>query len=174
MITAFQSASMLLSDWTKASEKGAVEKSGAIKPQSVIDSIHVPKDLFSIHNVTPTEMKVSLYNRAGEALGLDMNNIDENFGADIKQAFEDLKSQPNGAERLAEITSNLDLDELGLTLEQLTRAIGEPDGEDAKLLQEQLKVWLDKVDEELRAQSEISRETNSPVILDDAGVYSAR
>lgn len=169
MITALQSASMLLSDWTKAAEKGAVEK-----PQSVIDSIHVPKDLFSIHNVTPTEMKVSLYQRAGEALGLDIKNIDADFGADIQQAFDDLKSQPNGAERLREISSNLDLDELGLSLEQLTRTIAEPNGEDAKLLQEQLQMWLDKVDEELRAQSEISRKTNSPVILDEAGVYTTR
>lgn len=169
MITALQSASMLLSDWAKAAEKGAVEK-----PQSVIDSIHVPKDLFSIHNVTSTEMKVGLYQRAGEALGFDIKNIDADFGADIQKAFDDLKSQPNGAERLAEISRNLDLDELDLSLEQLTRAIAEPNSEDAKLLQEKLQMWLDKVDEELRAQSEISRKTNSPVILDEAGVYSAR
>lgn len=169
MITALQSASMLLSDWSKAAEKGAVEK-----PQSVIDSIQVPEDLFSIHNVTPTEMRVSLYNRAGEALGLDMNNIDADFGADVRQAFEDLKSQSDGAEKLEEISRNLDLDELGISLDQLTRAIEEPDGDVAKLLQGRLQMWLDKVDEDLRAQSEVSRETNSPVILDDAGVYTAR
>lgn len=169
MITALQSASMLLSEWAKASEKGAAEKS-----QSVIDSIDVPKDLFSIHNVTPTEVKVNLYQRAGEALGLDINSIDADFGAQVMQTFDDLKSQPDGAERLEEISRNLDLDELGLSLEQLARAIAEPNGEDVKLLQAKLQMWLDKVDEELRAQSEISRETNSPVILDEAGIYTAR
>lgn len=169
MITALQSASLLLLEWAKAAENGAMEKS-----QSVIDSIHAPKDLFSIHNVTPTEMKVGLYQRASEALGIDSKNIDADFGAKVKQAFEGLKSQPNSAARLEEISSNLDLDELGLSLGQLIAAIEEPNGEDAKLLQEQLQMWLDKVDEELRAQSEVSRETNSPVILDEAGVYTTR
>lgn len=169
MITAFQSASMLLSDWSKASEKGAAEK-----PQSVIDSIQVSEDQFSIHNVTATEVEASLYKRAGEALGLDVNNMDENFGAKVMLAFDDLNSQPGGAVRLDEISRNLDLDDLGLSLEQLIRSIAEPEGEDATLLQEQLQNWLDNVDEELRAQSETSRETNSPVILDEAGVYSTR
>lgn len=169
MITPLQSASMLLADWAKAAEKDGVEK-----PPSVIDSIEIPKDLFSIHSVTPTEMKVGLYQRAGDALGLDINNMEADFGAKIKQAFDDLKSQPDGAARIDKISSNLDLGELALTLEQLITAIGEPDGDDADLLEEKLQMWLDKVDEDLRMQSEISRETNSPVILDDAGVYTTR
>ncbi|MEW7009685.1 MULTISPECIES: hypothetical protein [unclassified Lentilitoribacter] len=169
MITPLQSASMLLSEWAKAAEQQATGKS-----QSVIDSIQVPKDLFSIHNVTPTEMKVGLYNRVGEALGLDTKNMDADFGVEVRQAFEDLKLQPSGSERLEEISRNLDLDELGLTFSQLTSAIEDPDGEEAKLLQQQLQMWLDKVDEDLRAQSEVSRETVSPVVLDDAGLYSTR
>lgn len=169
MITESKMVSMLLSEWAKVAEQEA-----AGKPQSVIDSIEVPEDLFSIRNVSSNELQVGLYKRAGEALGLDIRNIGEDFGADIRQAFDNLEAQPDGADRIDEISSSLDLDEMGFSLNQLITAIEDPNGEDAELFEKQLQMWLDKVDENLRAQSEISRETRSPVVLDDLGLYGTR
>ncbi len=101
----------------------------------------ISESYFSVHYVDIEKMKVRLYERAGQALGIEMSDFDSSaaYGTAIKRAFLELKVQPGGKEAIVEIEKDLGLDKLGISLWGLIKAILDPTGEDSVKLDKALK-----------------------------------
>lgn len=133
----------------------------------------ISESYFSVHYVDIEKMKVRLYERAGQALGIEMADFDSSaaYGTAIKRAFLELKVQPGSDEAIAEIEKNLGLDKLGISLWGLIKAILDPAGEDSAKLDKALKKLTgedakgDQDDSDQKAALDLFRS-------DEIGIYS--
>ena len=91
----------------------------------------ITESLFSVQTVDVTKLKVNLMERLGQELGLDMDEFEtaSEFGRAVKRAIDAIKTQDDGAQRLAEIERKLELGKLGISLDDLVAALNDPDGE---------------------------------------------
>ncbi|SFT71190.1 hypothetical protein SAMN05518861_10435 [Mesorhizobium sp. YR577] len=133
----------------------------------------ISESYFSVHYVDTEKMKVRLYERAGQALGIEMADFDSSaaYGTAIKRAFLELKVQPGSDEAITEIEKNLGLDKLGISLWGLIKAILDPAGEDSAKLDKALKKLTgedakgDQDDSDQKAALNLFRS-------DEIGIYS--
>ena len=97
----------------------------------------ITESLFSVTAVDANKLKVNLMERLGKELGLDLDDFESAsaFGKAVKQAINAIKMEEGAAARLAEIERNLELDELGVTLDELVEAIEDPDSDASKKLE---------------------------------------
>jgi hypothetical protein len=95
--------------------------------------------MFSVDSLNITAVKVRLMERAGKEFGVDQTDYEtvSSYGAAVKNAVEALKPQSPSA--IAEIERQLGLDQLGVSLDTLVGAIGDPRGSDNESLDAALK-----------------------------------
>jgi hypothetical protein len=99
----------------------------------------VSASMFSVDSLNITAVKVRLMERAGKEFGVDQTDYEtvSSYGAAVKNAVEALKPQSPSA--IAEIERQLGLDQLGVSLDTLVGAIGDPRGSDNESLDAALK-----------------------------------
>ncbi|WP_434722231.1 hypothetical protein [Mesorhizobium sp. RIZ17] len=99
----------------------------------------VSASMFSVDSLNITAVKVRLMERAGKEFGVDQTDYESvsSYGAAVKNAVEALKPQSPSA--IAEIERQLGLDQLGVSLDTLVGAIGDPRGSANESLDDALK-----------------------------------
>jgi hypothetical protein len=112
-------------------------------------------DLFSVNSQNLNKMKIDLYKRVGEALGVRESDYDSlhAYGLALQQAVGQLKLAPNAQLVIAGIEKEIGLDKLGVSLDTVINAIIDPMGDDN-----------DKLDAALQKQ----------IGMDDDGLYTRR
>lgn len=114
------------------------------------------------------QLKFNLFRRAGEELGVKMDDYQDprDYGAALRTVVAKLRASPEGIMALAKIEKDLGLGELKISIDDVIDAIPSPDGEGGK-----------KLDAALRGQTgEDAKDAAAKVILnavqtDDAGLY---
>lgn len=123
----------------------------------------VSESLFDT-KVDAQQMKIHLYRRLGELLGVDMDSYADasDYTKALKEAVQDIKLSPNGANILDELEKELGLDDLGISIDEFISAMDDPDGEAGKKLNAALEPALDKD----------GKDGPGKVGVDDLGLYS--
>lgn len=118
-------------------------------------SPHPADDLFSVNAQNLNKVKVDIYKRVGEALGVRESDYESfhAYGTALQQAVGQLKLAPNAQMVIAGIEKDIGLDKLGLSLDTVVNAIVDPTGDDN-----------DKLDAALQKQ----------IGTDDDGLYGRR
>jgi hypothetical protein len=89
-------------------------------------------DWFGVNSQSLTQLKVDLYRRVGEALGIDQSDYDSprDYGMALQRAIGQLKLSPNAQLVIAGIEKEVGLDKLGVSLDTVVSAITDPSGTD--------------------------------------------
>ncbi len=82
------------------------------------------------------QLKFNLFRRAGEELGVKMDDFKDpgEFASALRTVIGKIKMTPDGATVLAALEKKLGLDKLGVSIDDLVDAISSPDGEGGKKL----------------------------------------
>lgn len=136
------------------------------------EEVEPTEDFWDINKVTPTQMKVKLFEKVGEAFGLDQDNFDSfsQYASAIVSRMEAMKEDdPVGAMILFhEIEKDLGLDELGLSLEEVVEAMIEPGGKADEKLDAALKALADEINGDFEEGED---EIIGSVRIDSNGLY---
>ncbi|KTR05689.1 hypothetical protein NS365_09805 [Aureimonas ureilytica] len=91
-----------------------------------------------------TQVKLKLFERLGEALGLKVEDYASlgSYARAVRGAIEATGQQEGGAAALQAIEQTLDLNKLGMTLDTLIGAMEEPEGEADRALEKALAEFL--------------------------------
>ncbi|WP_062231859.1 hypothetical protein [Aureimonas sp. N4] len=91
-----------------------------------------------------TQVKLKLFERLGEALGLKVEDYASlgSYARAVRGAIEATRQQEGGAAALKAIEQTLDLNKLGMTLDTLIGAMEEPEGEADRALEKALAEFL--------------------------------
>ncbi|MDA5401063.1 hypothetical protein OQ273_20985 [Hoeflea prorocentri] len=128
-------------------------------------------DVFSVHHVDHNQLKMRLFERLGAEFGIKMSEYDSmsDYGEAIRKAIVEMTREPLGYIMLQEIEKKLGLDELGITIDTLVKAIIDPESS-----------HNDKVDEALKrreggelaeGQNKDSRVILDSIRIDETGTY---
>lgn len=91
---------------------------------------------------SPTQRKLALFEKTGEALGVEKKNYasDADYRAAIKDAFSKLKADDDYSAIAETIEANLGLTKLGLSLETAVKALLYPNGDEDRALTSALTI----------------------------------
>ncbi|RJT34886.1 hypothetical protein D3227_22875 [Mesorhizobium waimense] len=124
--------------------------------------------MFSVNSLDSNKLKIDLFGRVGKVFKVDRADYGSfnSYAPAVKQAIAAIKSQAGGAQTIAMIEKSLGLDKLGVSLETVVDAMGDPGG-DAD----------DKLDAALRKQTgeaaEVKPSATQPEIhFDELGIYA--
>ncbi|PCI05257.1 MAG: hypothetical protein COB78_01170 [Hyphomicrobiales bacterium] len=149
-------------------ENNLISAANGVKTDEVAETT----DYWDIGKVTPTQMKVKLFEAVGEAFGLDEDNF-SSFGAyasAIQAVMEQIKQDdPMAFIIFDEIEKDLGLDELGISLEEAVQAMVEPGGTASAKLDAALKEQADEINGEMEEGED---EIIDSVRVDSNGIYS--
>lgn len=139
------------SDMARNAASGSAVRQG----DHAMMSPHPADDLFSVNSQNLNKMKVDLYQRVGEALGVRESDHEsfQAYGLALQQAVGQLKLAPNAQLVIAGLEKEIGLDKLGVSLDTVINAIIDPMGDDN-----------DKLDAALQKQ----------IGTDDDGLYGRR
>jgi hypothetical protein len=114
----------------------AIANGQAVQGPSASTSAQTADALFSVNSPNLNKLKMDLFKRVGEALGVKESDYatPEDYGAALKKAVGQMKLDPNGQQEIAGIEKDLGLDKLGVSLDTVINAIVDPKGDDAKKL----------------------------------------
>ncbi len=105
-------------------------------------------DLFNPNVPNLNKMRMDLYKKVGEALGVKESDYESytDFGAALRQALGRLKFSPNAQAAIAAIEEETGLKKLGVSLETVINAIIDPRGRDRDKLDAALERQLGEDD----------------------------
>lgn len=156
-------------DRNKPTENGLVAAANGIKSEEV----EATTDYWDINSVTPTQMKIKLFEKVGEAFGLDQDNFDSfgTYAAAIESMIDKIKKEdPAGAAvTLRQIENDLGLPELGISLDDVVKAMLDPSGREDDKLDEILKEKADEINGDFGDDEE---EVFGSLRVDSNGIYS--
>jgi hypothetical protein len=135
----------------------------------------ISQDMFSVNATNLTKVKVDLFRRVGEALGIDESNFgsDAEYGAAISRQIAQIKAQPGGDLTINAITQKLGLDKLGVSLDTVVGAILDPKGGENDALDAALdKQYGEDKKKALDGSQTASQKNQLLVKPDEAGIYS--
>ena len=89
--------------------------------------------LFSASNRSVTQMKLDLIDRAGEALGIKKDDYasTDDFVAAMKKAVTNIKAHKGWEQVISKIESDLGLDKLGVSLDDVINSAKDPEKDDS-------------------------------------------
>ncbi|PCI05258.1 MAG: hypothetical protein COB78_01175 [Hyphomicrobiales bacterium] len=139
------------------------------------DEIDPTEDFWDINKVTPTQMKLHIFEKVGEKFGLDQDDFNSfsRYAAAIAFRMEKMKEEdPAGAMIFFhEIEKELGLDELGISLEEVVEAMMEPGGKADQKLDAALKAKADEINGELLLEDGKDKIFGS-LKIDSNGLYN--
>jgi hypothetical protein len=117
------------------------------------------------------QLKFNLFRRAGEELGVKMDDFKDpgEFASALRAVIGKIKMTSDGAGVLAALEKKLGLDKLGVSIDDLVDAISSPDGEGGKKLDAALRAETGEDAKE--AAKEAEKTILRTVQTDDAGLY---
>lgn len=126
--------------------------------------------MFSVNSLDVTALKVSLIERAGQELGVKQSDYAslKEYGAALRQAFAELKRQPNAYLIIKDIEKKLGLNEIKISLEELIDAIEDPDGKANEKLNKVLEVYVHGLVGRDRGAAD---KATTPNLMDEIGIY---
>lgn len=124
------------------------------------------EDLFSVHHMDAAQMKVRLFERLGEKFGLNQDDFETQaeYARAIGSVVKDLAEEDGGLAALAKIEKELGLDDLGVSIDNVIKAMIDPASNETKKLHEALNEKIGKLD--------AASDKDSSVKLDEDGLYS--
>ncbi|MBO6813440.1 MAG: hypothetical protein JJ891_01175 [Rhizobiaceae bacterium] len=131
----------------------------------------IADNFFSMSYRDTNEIKMQIFERLGEKLGLEMKSYEDpgSFARDLRLAVQEIRRKEGGESLLKEIGHELGLDKLGVTIDDVINAIDEPDGEAdnrlTKAIEEEYKINLKK-------DGEPASPSDRGFQIDDIGLYS--
>jgi len=130
------------------------------------------ESVFSANHVDITEMKMQLIEKAGKAFGVERDDFDthSDFGKAIKAVVSEIRRMENGDRILNGIAKDLGLDDLGISIDTLVRAIIDPGGNDDKKLDDALREATGE--DVFDARKGEGPAGGASVLVDDLGLYS--
>lgn len=155
-------------DKNEKTEDSLVAAANGTKSESVEETTNY----WDINTVTPTQMKVKLFEAVGEALGLQEESFSDfsAYASAIQAKMEKMKEDdPLAFMVFHDIEKDLGLDELGLTLESVVEAMIEPGGSDDEALDAALKAKADEINGDFGDDAE---EVFGSLRVDSNGIYS--
>jgi hypothetical protein len=110
----------------------AASSSAVMQWDHATTSPQTADDLFSVNSQNLNKMKIDLYKRVGEALGVRESDYEsfQAYGLALQQAVGQLKLAPNAQLVIAGIEKEIGLDKLGVSLDTVIDAIIDPMGDD--------------------------------------------
>jgi hypothetical protein len=144
----------------------AIANGQAGQASGIATSAQTADALFGVNSPNLNKMKIDLFKRVGEALGVNESDYDspEAYGAALKKVVAQIKLDPNAQQLISGIEKDLGLDKLGVSLDTVINAIIDPKGDDGKKLDAALEKKVD--------DGHASKSKGSAVISDDIGLYS--
>ena len=128
------------------------------------------ENFFSIHYRDATEIKLQIFEALGEKLGVNMSDFDDmkDYADTLATVVRDIRNKaatnPEYAGMLLEIERELGLDELGISIDEVNKAIDDPDGEANKKLTE-------KIEAEYGLERESEKLLEANISFDELGIY---
>ena len=128
-------------------------------------------DAFMDSPVDIQQLKFNLFRRAGEELGVKMDDFKDprEFASALRTVIGKISMTSDGATVLAALEKTLGLDKLGVSIDDLVDAISSPDGEGGKKLDAALRAETGEDAKE--AAKEAEKAILRTVQTDDAGLY---
>lgn len=137
------------------------------------EEVKPTEDFWDITTVTPTQMKIKLFEAVGEAFGLSEEDFDsfDTFASAIEAAIDRIKEEdPTGAAvTLRQIASDLGLNELGISLGEVVEAMLDPSGSADDKLDAILKEKADEINGVLEDGED---QVFGSLRVDSNGIYS--
>lgn len=136
------------------------------------DEVEETTGYWDINTVTPTQMKIKLFETVGEAFGLDEDNFSDfaAYASAIQATMEKMKEDdPLAFMVFHEIEKYLGLDELGLTLKSVVEAMIEPGGSADETLDAAMKEQADEINGDFGDGED---EVFGSLRVDSNGIYS--
>lgn len=131
----------------------------------------ISEAMFSVSNVNPDKVKMKLFERLGELLGVHEGNFDttEAYGRALKQKLVEIRHDPGSEAFLAKVEKELGLGKLEITSDELIDAMIDPAGEAGKKLDAAL---VDHYGKTITA----ARNADAPVtlVMSSIGTYRPR
>ncbi|AWN37219.1 hypothetical protein [Methylobacterium radiodurans] len=131
----------------------------------------ITEAMFSVNTVNLTKVKTKLFERLGELLNVRQESFDtaEAYGRALKQKLAEIRREPGSEAFLAKIEKELGLDKLKITLDELTDAIVDPDGEAGRKLDAAIEKQYGKAITSAR-----DADTPRTLVMSSIGTYRPR
>jgi hypothetical protein len=157
-----------------ASGVPAQQASGVgVSPQPTKTESKISQDMFSVNSTNLTKVKLDLFKRVGDALGIDESDYgsDAEYGAAISKQIAWDRAQPNGEATINAISQKLGLDKLGVSLDTIVDAIIDPQGGANDALDAALEKQYGQDKKKALDSSQANEQNQLLVKPDDAGIY---
>lgn len=147
-MTPVSSVNLALQILQQSDVAGRATNGGAVRQGiNATTSPQTADDLFRVDAQNLSKMKVDLYKRVGEALGVKESDYDsfKDYGVALQRAVGQLKLAPNAQQVITGIEKEIGLNKLGVSLDTVINAIIDPTGTDNDKLNAALekKIGLD-------------------------------
>jgi hypothetical protein len=129
---------------------------------------------FGMNTMDITATKVRLMERLGEKFDISMEDHADarSFGMAIAAVVDKLRLSGDGVKVLAQVTKDLGLDELGISIDTLVGAVIDPESDEGEKLDAALRAVKGEVTPDRYEAKSLARLARMG--LDDAGLYRIR